>query len=360
MSRAGRSTRRRGAARRGAAHRDDHRRAGRDARRLDGLAAVARDPGRGRRAGAHAVGMDPVRRARLGPADPARGRQDAAASSTTSASPGRCRWPRPACRPSSPPTRTTPRTRPTPSCRARSPMRQARYNLTNLLDANGEDRPARAGGAASACARPSASRSTSRRRSPAGCATRRRRRRRDPRAAARAPPPAARRRPPIRRSCRDRCASSPGSASTPRRVRTLEPYVVDPARASTCGQRQHGVARGPRRRDRGLDLATAERIVQARQRGPIEVARRPRSARRRRCQALRPAWCSLQLLRGARPPAPRRRRPRAALAGEAAADRRGQRPAARARLPARPARLVNRAKARTSTANSLQDLLLSP
>ena len=40
----------------------------------DGLAAVARGPGRGGRAGAHAVGLDPRRRARLGAADPARGR----------------------------------------------------------------------------------------------------------------------------------------------------------------------------------------------------------------------------------------------------------------------------------------------
>ena len=45
---------------------------------VDGLAAVARDPGRRRRARAHAVGVDPLRRARLGPPDPARGRRSTA------------------------------------------------------------------------------------------------------------------------------------------------------------------------------------------------------------------------------------------------------------------------------------------
>ena len=44
-----------------------------------GLAAVARGAGRGGRARAHAVGLDPDRRARLGAADPARGRAHRAA-----------------------------------------------------------------------------------------------------------------------------------------------------------------------------------------------------------------------------------------------------------------------------------------
>ena len=73
-SRRARSTRAT-AARRRPADGDDHRRAGRDPRQLDGLAAVAGDPGRGGRAGAHPVGLGALRRARLGPADPARGRQ---------------------------------------------------------------------------------------------------------------------------------------------------------------------------------------------------------------------------------------------------------------------------------------------
>ena len=130
--RGGSSPARAARARRRPAHRDDHRRAGRDPRRLDGLAAMARDPGRGGRAGAHPVGLDPLGRARLGPADPARGRARPAAP-TISASPGRCRWPKRACRPSSPPTRTTPTMRPTRSCRARSPMRRRATTCANLV-----------------------------------------------------------------------------------------------------------------------------------------------------------------------------------------------------------------------------------
>jgi hypothetical protein len=50
-------------------------------------------------------------RARLGTADPARRRRARQARSTTSASPGPCRWPRRGCRPSSRPTAS----RPTPT-----------------------------------------------------------------------------------------------------------------------------------------------------------------------------------------------------------------------------------------------------
>ena len=61
-------------ARRRPADRDDHRDAGGDAGGVDGVAAVARGAGRRRRTGARAVGLDPRRRARLGAPDPEGGR----------------------------------------------------------------------------------------------------------------------------------------------------------------------------------------------------------------------------------------------------------------------------------------------
>ena len=280
-SRRARSDARGRAARRRPAHGDDHRRPGRDARQLDGLAAVAGDPGRGGRAGAHPVGLDPLGRARLGPADPARGRARPAAP-TTSASPGRCRWPRRGCRPSSPPTRTTPRMRRTPSCRARSPMRNARYNLTNVRQGR-QDRSRPSWRRCSACARPSASRPTSPPASRPACATPRRRRRPTRARAAPARPRPTPPRPPTRRSCPRSAAQLAWLGIEPGAVQALEPYVVI-LPGGDLRQRQHRAARGAGRRDRGPRPGDGRAHRPVAPAGADQVARRPARRWRRRCR----------------------------------------------------------------------------
>ena len=95
-------------ARRGAAHGHAHGHAGGDLRRGGAVAAVAQHRSRSRRTRARAVGLDADRRARLGAADPARGRAKQRLP-TTWASPGPCRCRKPGCPAFWRPTATTAR-----------------------------------------------------------------------------------------------------------------------------------------------------------------------------------------------------------------------------------------------------------
>ncbi len=129
----------------------------------------------------------------------------------------------------------------------------------------------------------------------------------------------------------------------PGAVQLLEPYVVILPETTFIN-----VNTAPREvlvaAIEGLDLATAERIVQSRQRAPIKS--------RADLKALAPSLpdasfnriaLRLQLLRGPRPPPPRRRRPRATLAG-AAARGAGRGAAARAGVRTRRHGLVGPCK----------------
>ena len=328
-------------ARRSAAHGDDHRRPGRDARRLDGLAAVARDPGRSRRARAHAVGVDPLGRARLGPPDPARGREDDAANRT-----------RPSRRAVGGAAR---RSAPVDLPRRRQGQHRRR---ARRLPVGRDHRRAGALQPDATCSKPPAAASTraSWRRLRAAVRDRRRLGRRrdahrhraarcgpagatDPRQRALHPyvPPAD---PPLMPQSASQLAWLGIDAES---LRALDPYVVLlPDTLRLANTARVNVNTAPREVlvavvDE-LDLATAERIVQSRQRAPLKSHRRPDARSRRACQrtASTRLACQLELLRGARPAAPRRRRARAALAGGAQRARR-RRPAARARLRARAA-----------------------
>ena len=277
---------------------------------VDGLAAVARGAGRSRRARPRAVGVDPRRRARLGAPDPARGRRSSGRP-TALTNPGPCRSPKRACRPSSPPTRTTPTTRRTPSCPARSPTRRRDYNLRNLVAA-GQDRAERAGGAGA----PVPGRRRLQRRRGAH-------RRGAARIALAAAGSGSMR---TRRCCRAASRNWPGSASTRRRSSRS-------SRTSCCCRVRTPVNVNTAPREvlaaviKGLDLATAERLVQMRQRAPFKTWRQWRRSCRsagpaERCRGAADRRCVLQLLRGARPPAARRPRARATFAGRAARPRR--------------------------------------
>ena len=314
-------------ARRRAAHGDDHRRAGRDARRLDGLAAVARDPGRSRRARAHAVGVDPLGRARLGAPDPARGRQDRRSRRQ----------------------RRSPRRAVGGAARRSAAVdlprrRQGQHRRRARRLPVGRDH--RRDGALqpdATCSKPPAAAST--RASWRCCerlcetvgvstdiATRIATGLRD--AAPPAPPapgasaPPLRSAPPTRRSCRSRPRQLAWLGIDAESLRALDPYVVlipDTLRLPTTARVNVNTA--PREVlvavvDK-LDLATAERIVQARQRAPLKGIGRPDGARAERAGGQpEPARVQLELLRGARAAAPRRRRPRAALARAAQRARR--------------------------------------
>ena len=219
---------------------------------------------------------------------------------------------------------------------------QARYNLTNLLEATGDGIDARELASAAAAVRDR--RRVDRRRDA--------HRRRAARCGTAAAPPTRRERAP--RRCRHRRprrsaahaavgrASSPGSASMPESLRALEPYVVLFPTRSGSDTAWVNVNTAPREVlvaavDK-LDLATAERIVQSRQRAPLKGDRRPARRSRRALPAdnLEPArrsarttsrcaggcdsatsssssarWCSARGLDGRRPAARARLRARA-------------------------------------------------
>ena len=171
-------------------------------------------------------------------------------------------------------------TRPTPSCRARSPTRSARYNLTNLVTRGNRSMRSSWRRLQRLCETVGVSADVATRIAIG-----------DPRcdaAAGRRPGASAASAPtPPRRPCAAdpplmpaSVRSSPGSASIAEALRALEPYVVHPARAQACVN----VNTAPREvlvaAIAGLDLATAERIVQARQRAPLR--RPPTSPRSRR------------------------------------------------------------------------------
>ncbi len=147
----------------------------------------------------------------------------------------------------------------------------SRYNLANVV-AGRQDRSGRSWPRCSACAKPSAFRSTSPRASRPACATPRRRAAARPERERRQRGRGRRRRPtapPTRRSCRAPRRSWPGSGIEPGAVQALEPYVVILPEATSIN-----VNTAPREvlvaAIEGLDLATAERIVQSRQRVPIK------------------------------------------------------------------------------------------
>ena len=200
------------------------------------------------------------------------------AAPTTSASPGRCRWPRRGCRPSSPPTRTTPTTRPSVPLR-RDHRRAGALQPEQPGRRRRQDRPGRAGGAAApvrdrrrlgrrrdADRRRPARRRAADARSPSASGAARRRRTRRPAADAALGAPA-------------RLARHRARGGAP-----LEPYVVHPA-GGDRRQRQHRArAKCWSPRSTGLDLADAERLVQSRQRVAVQVPRRPAGAGCRRCR----------------------------------------------------------------------------
>ena len=197
-----------------------------------------------RRTGARAVGVDPLRRARLGAPDPARGRpqQRGPTASTISASRGRCRSPKRACRPSWPPTRTTPTMRPTPSCPGAITDAQARYNLTNLLKTDGTLDPVECAVAAATlrdCRR--LGRRRRRRDREAGCAT--------CAEAAGAAAAATDRAADRRSAARAQLAWLGIDAEALQRARALHRRAA--RHAATSGQRQHRAARSARRGDHG-------------------------------------------------------------------------------------------------------------